>query len=68
MEAPENEQVQIPEGFDPNAIKLVGNVVGEPPFTGILRHRGWRLETIQMPELSDTENPAIIAPAEVEVQ
>jgi len=68
MEEPENEQVQVPEGFDPNAIKLVGNVVGDPPFTGILRHRGWRLETIEMPELSDTENPAIIAPAEVEVQ
>jgi hypothetical protein len=68
MEEPENERVEIPEGFDQNAIKLVGNVVGDPPFTGILRHRGWQVKTIQMPELSDTENPAIIAPAEVEVE
>ena len=68
MEEAENEAVEIAEGFDPNAIKLVGNVVGSPPFKGIIRHRGWQLETIQMPELSDSENPNIIAPAEVEVQ
>ncbi len=68
MKEDEGDLVKIPEGFDPNAIKLVGNVVGTPPFSGILRHRGWQVQTIRMPELSETENPNIIAPAEVEVQ
>lgn len=68
MKEAEGDRVEIPDGFDQNTIKLVGNVVGSPPFTGVLRHRGWQLRTIQMPELSDTEHPNIIAPAEVEVQ
>jgi hypothetical protein len=68
MNQAEGERVQIEAGFDQHAVKLVGNVVGQPPFTGILRHRGWQLHTIQLPELSDTENPKIIAPAEVEIQ
>lgn len=68
MKNAEGERVQIDQGFDQSAVKLVGNVVGQPPFTGILRHRGWQLKTISMPELSDKENPNIIAPAEVEIE
>jgi signal transduction histidine kinase len=67
MNQSEGERVEIAPGFDQRAVKLVGNVVGQPPFTGILRHRGWQLHTIRLPELSDTENPNIIAPAEVEI-
>ena len=67
MKQTEGEQVEIPSGFDRNAVKLVGNVVGQPPFEGILRHRGWQLHGIDLPDLSDTENPKIIAPAEVEI-
>jgi hypothetical protein len=67
MKQSEGEQVEIPSGFDRNAVKLVGNVVGHPPFEGILRHRGWQLHAIDLPDLSDTENPKIIAPAEVEI-
>lgn len=68
MKQTEGEQVEIAAGFDRNAVKLVGNVVGQPPFSGILRHRGWQLHSIRLPDLSDTENPKIIAPAEVEIQ
>lgn len=68
IEQPEGERVEIAPGFDRHAVKLVGNVVGQPPFTGILRHRGWQLHAIRLPKLSDTENPNIIAPAEVEIQ
>ncbi|MGA6925562.1 MAG: DUF2760 domain-containing protein [Desulfosarcina sp.] len=64
----EGESVTIETGFDRQAVKLVGNVVGEPPFTGILRHRGWRLGSVRLPKLAETENPDIIAPAEVEIQ
>ena len=32
----------VEPGFEPAAVKLVGTVAGEPPFRGVLRHRGWR--------------------------
>ena len=38
----EGSVVSVPSGFDAYAIRLSGNVSGEPPFTGTLRHRGWR--------------------------
>ena len=68
MKHAEGETVEIDAGFDPHAVKLVGNVVGQPPFSGILRHRGWQLRSISLPKLSEAENPNLIAPAEVEIQ
>ena len=68
MQQAEGETVQIAAGFDRHAVKLMGNVVGEPPFTGILRHRGWQLRSISLPKLSEMENPNLVAPAEVEIQ
>jgi len=68
MKQGEGETVEIAAGFDPHAVKLVGNVVGQPPFTGVLRHRGWQLRTVSLPDLAETENPNIIAPAEVEIR
>ena len=38
----EGEEITVEAGFDPAAIKLTGNVSGEPPFKGTLQHRGWR--------------------------
>ena len=68
MKQAEGETVEIAAGFDQHAVKLVGNVVGQPPFTGILRHRGWQLRSISLPKLSEAQNPNLIAPAEVEIQ
>ena len=68
MTQPEGETVEVGKDFDPQAVKLVGNVVGEPPFSGILRHRGWQLRQVVVPELADSERPEIIAPAEIDVQ
>lgn len=63
----EGEPVTIQAGFDANAIKLTGNVIGEPPFTGILQHRGWKITNFSLPALSGIQNPSIVAPAEVEI-
>ena len=63
----EGETVTIQAGFDANAIKLTGNITGEPPFTGILQHRGWKISKFTLPALSGTQNPNIVAPAEVEI-
>jgi hypothetical protein len=67
MDAQEESEVTVEAGFDPNAIKLVGKVTGEPPFTGILRHKGWRAAEMELPTLSDKDDPLVIAPAEVEI-
>lgn len=63
----EGETISIEPGFDPSAIKLVGNVSGDPPFSGILRHRGWQAGKPELPTLSSSQDPNIIAPAEVEI-
>lgn len=68
LEEPEGEAVTIESDFDPNAVKLTGNVTGEPPFKGVVRHRGWRTTRTELPELSETKDPSIISAAEVEVE
>ena len=63
----EGDAVTVPEGFDPSAIRLTGNVSGEPPFRGILQHAGWRAAQVKLPDQPVGQDPKIIAPAEVEV-
>ncbi len=67
IEQNEGDPITVPDGFDPNAIKLTGNVIGEPPFHGTLRHKGWRASRLELPTLSAVKDPSIIAPAEVEI-
>ncbi|MFH1153571.1 MAG: DUF2760 domain-containing protein [Pseudomonadota bacterium] len=64
----EGGDVEVPAGFDPDAIKLTGNVTGKPPFKGVLRHRGWKAGKKEIPKLSDVLDSGIISPAEVELQ
>jgi len=63
----EGEMVTVAAGFDPAAVKLTGNVTGEPPFKGTLQHRGWKAGRLDLPELSGRVNAEIICPAEVEI-
>jgi hypothetical protein len=67
IQSMEGDEVTVEAGFDPGSIKLVGNVSGEPPFTGVLRHRGWRAGRMEMPTFSGDQEPGVIAPAEVEI-
>ncbi|MBW2370273.1 MAG: DUF2760 domain-containing protein [Deltaproteobacteria bacterium] len=67
IDKPEGESVIIDPGFDPSCIKLVGNVSGDPPFSGVLRHPGWQVKRPELPTLSGKQNASIIAPAEVEI-
>ncbi|MCX7822133.1 MAG: DUF2760 domain-containing protein [Syntrophobacterales bacterium] len=65
---PEGSQVTISAGFDPNKIKLTGDVIGEPPFEGVVMHRGWKLVKINLPAFTAAHRREwIIAPAEIEV-
>jgi len=67
LDSDEDQLLTVPAGFDPAAIKLVGNVTGEPPFRGLLRHRGWRVAEVNLPSLPQGTGRAIVAPAEVEL-
>jgi hypothetical protein len=66
---PEDEgtRVTLPPGFDPDEVKLVGDVKGQGPFTGVLRHRGWRATRLELPRLVGSHDARVLAPAEVEV-
>ncbi|MGC8720044.1 MAG: DUF2760 domain-containing protein [Thermodesulforhabdaceae bacterium] len=66
---PEGSRVTIQSGFDPNKIKLTGEVIGEPPFEGVVVHRGWKLVKMDLPQIIASQRQEwIIAPAEVEVE
>ena len=65
----EGSQVSVPEGFDSKAIRLTGNVIGDPPFSGTLRHRGWRVAKVELPQpTTEQTKDWVLAPAEVEVE
>lgn len=63
----EGTKLTLPEGFDSSAVRVTGNVVGQPPFTGSLTHRGWRVTEIRLPKIASGHDLAILAPAEVEL-
>ena len=52
--------------IDPASFHIVGNVAGEPPFRGTLRHPGWRAVRLDLPPLAPASR-TIVAPAEIEV-
>jgi hypothetical protein len=66
--ANEGEAMTVVAGFDPDAIKLTGRVTGDPPFAGVVRHKGWRVLKLNLPDLTAINDPSIVAPAEVEIE
>ena len=63
----EGETVEVPPGFDPSAIQLLGNVTGEPPFRGTLTHAGWRVREIKLAPPPEGQDEFILQPAKVEL-
>jgi len=57
------------DSSDPSSVKLLGNVPvsGKAPG-GLLRHKGWRAEKIDLPPIVSLASASIIAPAEIEVE
>ncbi|MGD9763696.1 MAG: DUF2760 domain-containing protein [Candidatus Binatia bacterium] len=58
--------MEVPPGFNPAEVRLTGNVHGQPPFRGVLQHGGWRATHVRLPRTAGVD-PAVLAPAEVEV-
>jgi hypothetical protein len=68
LNSEEDQPVTVPAGFDPAEIKLIGNVIGEPPVRGVLRHKGWRVKQVNLPPLPKSSGGRmVVAPAEVEL-
>ncbi len=63
----EGSTVQVPSGFDPSAIRLTGNVTGQPPFQGTLRHHGWRVKELKLAPPPEGQDQFVLMPAEVEL-
>jgi hypothetical protein len=54
---------------DPNSVKLLGNVPADGKARqGVLRHRGWRVDNVDLPKLPAGQNVAVLAPAEFEIE
>jgi Domain of unknown function (DUF2760) len=67
LDSEEDQPVTVQAGFDPAAVKLIGNVAGEPPVRGMLRHKGWRVKQVNLPPLPQAADRMVVAPAEVEL-
>jgi len=65
QEEAEGASVNLESGFDASRIRVTGNVVGEPPFKGILAHPGWQVLEFNLPKVSKDHDIRILTPAEV---
>lgn len=63
----EGTPISLMKGFDPSLVRPTGNVVGEPPFTGSLVHRGWRAVEVRLPQVASSRDVRVLAAAEVEL-
>ena len=67
LQGEEGDQVEVPAGFDPAAIRILGTPTGQPPYRGVLRHAGWRAKRARLPMPVAGTDATVLAPAEVEV-
>jgi hypothetical protein len=63
----ERSTVEVPPGFDPSAVQLTGNVTGQPPFRGTLKHPGWRVKEMKVLTPPEGQDEFLLQPAEVEL-
>ncbi len=63
----EGEVVTVEPGFDPGAVHFTGQIRGEGPHRGMLRHAGWRASALKLPDRAKGDDPSLLAPAEIEV-
>lgn len=63
----DGDAVDVPADFDPALIRVTGKLAGGPPYSGVLRHGGWRVREVRLPAPSPGSDARILLPAEVEV-
>jgi hypothetical protein len=62
----EGEKISLNENFDPSEIKMSGNVPEKAPYSGELRHKGWKSEKVKLPKRTGKANVKVVYPAEIE--
>lgn len=63
----EGDKIVLSDGYDAAKVRVTGNIVGNPPFTGTVIHKGWQITDVRLPSTVQGYNANIIAPAEVEL-
>jgi Domain of unknown function (DUF2760) len=63
----EGDTATVPAGFDPSAVRVVGNVTGQPPFTGQINHPGWRVKELKLAAPPEGADEFVLQPAEVQI-
>lgn len=63
----EGSEVELGVPFDTVGCKLIGEVGGALPARGVLRHRGWRVEKLELPQSVGRDDALILAQAEIEL-
>ncbi len=66
----EGSTIQVPRGYQADEYRLVGRIVGEAPFSGVLVHRGWKTLSVRLPRILGEPGGVLptLAPAEVELR
>lgn len=70
-EGKEGDRITVDTSSERNRYRLVGKVLGEPPFSGVVVHRGWKTAKLALPRFTravDPSSPNTITPVEVEVR
>ena len=70
-EGKEGDRITLDKSSDPNRYRLLGKVPQQPPYTGVVVHRGWTTTKLALPRFTrpvDPTGPNVITPMEVEVK
>jgi hypothetical protein len=70
-EGAEGDRITIEKSTDPNRYRLLGKVQQEPPYKGVVVHRGWKTTKLALPRFTrpvDPAGPNVITPMDVEVR
>ena len=67
----EGDRITVDPAADPNRYRLQGKLAQQPPYSGVVVHRGWKTTRLTLPRHTRAIDPAgenIVAPIDVEVR
>lgn len=67
----EGDRITVDPAADPNRYRLQGKLAQQPPYSGVVVHRGWKTTRLALPRHTRPIDPAgenIVAPIDVEVR
>jgi hypothetical protein len=67
----EGDRITVDPAADPNRYRLQGKLAHQPPYSGVVVHRGWKTTRLALPRHTRSIDPSgenIVAPIDVEVR